>query len=690
MAAAMRQPAQGLGGAPRVSEFLRGISLEYPIEELAASTSNWSSARRLGSGSYGAVYKGEMKDGSEVAIKSIDLGALGAQGQTPDMAGFEEEVQTLSKFRHPNLVTLLGWGKHGKFRYLIYELMKGGDVFERLLKSRKSIDPKPFYWHERLSALLDAATGLSHMHNSKPKAFHRDIKSANILLDRHGTAKMADFGLSCTSSGKGKGGDSVKVKTISGTPGYACPLYSRSGNVTEGSEVYSFGMVILEVLTGLAPASADSKAPGGIVYPIAEKIVPGSPGALDRVGRVLDTSANWPSPVFEELATMGLRCIHATDESQRPRFVEVVRPLRNLLERFPPESAIQDSTSPPRPQDKANYRGVNYGGYGGQSGGSPYSAADASSPMHLSADAALCLAASSTSPFVLELIAAEDLDVDSLPAERRRLCLTPYVSEVDGRHVAPVGRQHQQDLFESWLAKPELRSCISRVAFEISWLGSARDPQIVAKGNNPIAINGRVLQRNEIVSLCLGSEVGFAYSNAGEIDLFVKLRFAPAPHAAVVAASAPTAALVNMDRSETSRAKKTGKTGPKSWVLRCSFVEGLTSEEIAGLPQSAREFTVEENGQLIIGRQHQPKELEILLSKAPACMSFISRSHVQFEAQGDVLIASNVSSNPVYVDGEPLGRGELRQLTDKNIISFARLEGSTHALFISLVVLASS
>ncbi|CAE7280020.1 CCR2, partial [Symbiodinium pilosum] len=135
----------------------------------------------------------ELKDGSQVAVKAIDLAAVVGAGDNPEDAGFDEEVMMLSKFRHPNLVTLLGWGSHGSSRYLVYELLSGGDLFRRLHKSR-SQTPTPFPWHERLSVCLDAATGLSHMHNSTPKAFHRDIKSANILLDRHGTAKMADFG----------------------------------------------------------------------------------------------------------------------------------------------------------------------------------------------------------------------------------------------------------------------------------------------------------------------------------------------------------------------------------------------------------------------------------------------------------------------------------------------------------------
>jgi len=166
---------------PRMSAHLRSISLEYTYEELTASTLNWHSSKTLGSGSYGAVLKGELEDGSEVAIKVLDLKALGASGQGAEMAGFEEEVTMLSKFRHPNLVTLLGWGKHDSFRYLVYELLAGGDVFQRLQKSKRS-GGAPFHWFERLSVLLDSAIGLSHMHNSKPKAFHRDIKSANILL----------------------------------------------------------------------------------------------------------------------------------------------------------------------------------------------------------------------------------------------------------------------------------------------------------------------------------------------------------------------------------------------------------------------------------------------------------------------------------------------------------------------------
>ncbi|CAE7779935.1 unnamed protein product [Symbiodinium microadriaticum] len=599
----------------RVSEMLAEIAIRYNYEELKAATRDWSKGRQLGSGSYGAVFKGEMEDGSEVAIKMIDLGALGAAGQTEDMAGFEEEVKNLSKFRHPNLVTLIGWGKHEQFRYLVYELMTGGDVYDRIQKSRRRENPTPFIWYERISALLDAASGLSHMHNSKPKAFHRDIKAANILLDRHGTAKMADFGLSCTSSGQGQSGSHVKVKTISGTPGYACPIYARTGRVTEFSEVYSFGMVILEVLTAIPPATADPSKPGGIAYPIETQLLPGSPGAVERCVSAADKTAGWPKGLAEDLSGLGIRCVNANDENLRPKFVEVVRALRQLGEKYPRPQAGQNS------------------GYVEQLSSQEMSQGSGPSP-------------SGPSPFSLELISSDGLQVDNLPQQRRFLHLM-VSGEVAGRLIAPVGRQYQPDLFQSWLQNPELNSCVSRLSFEVSWAPGPSGPsdvQISAKGNNPITLNGHILARGESMALDLNSEVGFPYSQTGELSLFLRLRFS---RAATVesfgAAVAPTAVL---DFGEE-------RVGSCPWVLRCSFVEGL-SDELSNLSPSAcrlnhpvlllsgariphvieevREFIVDEDEPLVIGRQHQAKELETLLAKSEEVDSDIVASDSEAES----------------------------------------------------------
>mmetsp|Transcript_8894 Transcript_8894/g.20913 ORF Transcript_8894/g.20913 Transcript_8894/m.20913 type:complete len:1062 (-) Transcript_8894:329-3514(-) len=488
----------------QVSAQLRAISLEYTHAELTTATLGWHPSRKLGAGCYGAVYRGELKDGSEVAIKAIDLGVLMGKGECPEDAGFDEEVQMLSKFRHPNLVTLLGWGQQGLSRYLVYEFLAGGDVFQRLHKSRQPGTDKVFQWHERLSVCLDAATGLSHMHNSTPKAFHRDIKSANILLDRHGTAKMADFGLSCTSGQAGA--LHITVKTISGTPGYKCPLYERTGRFTEGSEVYSFGMVLLEVLTGLDPSSADPHLPGGIIYPVADTIAPNQPGAIDRCARSLDASAAWPRQLAQEFGVLALRCVATHDERTRPHFVEIVRSLRSLTERYPLSSG-----STPAPQQATTH---------------------GEAPAKL-----LEKLPEEESVFQLEVVMATGLDVEALLPEFRRMPLIPGTPSGSGDtvgapFVAPVGRHHQPEFFEAWLPDLNQRSCISRKAFEVSWTAGNDAVWLLACGTNPMSVDGKVAAKSTRMPLRNGSEVCFTY----ELKVLLRLRFVVAGAAGVSAA----------------------------------------------------------------------------------------------------------------------------------------------------------
>ncbi|CAK9110911.1 unnamed protein product [Durusdinium trenchii] len=162
----------------------------------------------------------------------------------------------------------------------------------------------PFSWMERLWVALDAACGLSHMHNSTPKAFHRDIKSANILLDRSGTAKMADFGLSGIAKNKNK--LNMTCEQISGTPGYACPHYIKTGKVTEATEVYAYGMVVMEMLLNTMPACMGQN--GTIMYPIFQIVMPQAEGALQRAVGAADAKAEWPPQVARDVAELSLVC----------------------------------------------------------------------------------------------------------------------------------------------------------------------------------------------------------------------------------------------------------------------------------------------------------------------------------------------------------------------------------------------
>merc|ERR1712039_140550 len=121
------------------------------------------------------------------------------------------------------------------------------------------------------------------------------------------------------------------------------------------------------------------------------------------------------------------------------------------------------------------------------------------------------------------------------------------------------------------------------------------------------------------------------------------------------------------------------------WFLTWVHVEGLQQEDWIGLPQNVREIRVSENT-VYIGRQHQPHAFEALLARVPHCLSFISRTHVQVEASASGISATNLSSNPVYVDREPLAKDHSRMLTKDQVLSFARLEGRDHVLFLSLQV----
>jgi serine/threonine protein kinase len=300
--------AGGGGGGyapPPTDKVLNEISQEFEYAEIQNATSNFSTSNRLGEGSYGTVFRGVLRDGTEVAIKALSQ---------PKEGGFKEEVQVLSKFRHPNLVILLGFARGPrKERYLVYEFLDRGDVHARMEKDRE------FTWEKRLSCALDASLGLSHLHGSKPQVFHRDVKTQNILMDKNGTAKVADFGLALLAE---QNKNSMKVAETSGTIGYADPNYIRSGVVTEKSEVYSIGMVILELLTGRPPAL---QHPTGRIEYQFEHVK-----SVKDVFRMLDRRANFPVLMVEKVADLALKAIHPQEQC-RPTFVQIVKLLREWL-----------------------------------------------------------------------------------------------------------------------------------------------------------------------------------------------------------------------------------------------------------------------------------------------------------------------------------------------------------------------
>jgi len=328
---------------PPTDAVLNSISQEFPYRDLQDATCGFSSSRRLGAGTYGTVFRGTLRDGTEVAVKLLEQ---------PKEGGFREEVEVLSRFRHPNLVILLGFARNMRERYLIYEFLSGGDVHSKMEK-----DSNSFQWKQRLSVSLDAALGLSHLHNSRPQVFHRDVKSMNILMDKNGTGKVADFGLACLAQPHQH---SMMVSQAAGTIGYADPNYIKSGVMTERSEIYSFGMVLLEVLTGRPPAL---QHPSGAVVMQFDHVR----GDLRQVKAMLDSRARWPSGVVEQVGNLALRCIHEADH-YRPIFVDVVSQLRKVLqdERLHGQSSSSAARGNVDPQRQYAAQ-QNKGSVGGQS-----------------------------------------------------------------------------------------------------------------------------------------------------------------------------------------------------------------------------------------------------------------------------------------------------------------------------------
>ncbi|KZV46755.1 Cysteine-rich RLK 29 [Dorcoceras hygrometricum] len=214
-------------------------SLQHDFHEIKAATRDFSKANILGQGGFGAVYKGKLSNGQEVAVKRLSVES--GQG---DME-FKNEVLLLAKLQHRNLVRLLGFSMEGKERLLIYEFIenKSLDMF--------IFDPvKRGYlnWEMRYKIIGGIARGLLYLHEeSRFKIIHRDLKASNILLDGDMNPKIADFGMArlCVT-------DETQGSTnrIVGTYGYMSPEYAIRGHFSVKSDVFSFGVLILEIITG--------------------------------------------------------------------------------------------------------------------------------------------------------------------------------------------------------------------------------------------------------------------------------------------------------------------------------------------------------------------------------------------------------------------------------------------------------
>ncbi|XP_047960417.1 calcium/calmodulin-regulated receptor-like kinase 2 [Salvia hispanica] len=269
--------------------------LRYSYKDIQKGTQNFTTI--LGQGSFGPVYKATMPAGEVVAVKV--LASDSKQGEKE----FQTEVSLLARLHHKNLVNLVGYCVDKGQHMLVYEFMSNGSL-ENLIYNDVE---QALSWEDRIQIALDISHGIDYLHDGAvPPVIHRDLKSANILLDRNMRAKVADFGLSKEEHFDGRNSG------LKGTYGYIDPMYISTNNFTTKSDVYSFGIILFELITAIHP------------HKNLMEYVNLASMSLDGVDDIIDAKMAETCNIEEvrSLAKIAHRCLHKTPR-KRPSMGEV-------------------------------------------------------------------------------------------------------------------------------------------------------------------------------------------------------------------------------------------------------------------------------------------------------------------------------------------------------------------------------
>ncbi|KVH91537.1 hypothetical protein Ccrd_006441, partial [Cynara cardunculus var. scolymus] len=299
--------------------------LPYSSKDIIKKLETLNEEHVIGAGGFGTVYKLAMDDGSVFALKRIVKLNEGFD------RFFERELEILGSIKHRYLVNLRGYCNSPTSKLLIYDYLSGGSLDEALHEKAELLD-----WDARLNIILGAAKGLAYLHHDcSPRIIHRDIKSSNILLDGNLEARVSDFGLAKLLEDE----ESHITTIVAGTFGYLAPEYMQSGRATEKTDVYSFGVLMLEVISGKRPTDASFiekglNIVGWLNYLITE----------DRQREIIDVNCEGvESETLNALLSVAIQCVSSTPED-RPTMHRVVQTLESEV-MTPCPSDFYDSTS---------------------------------------------------------------------------------------------------------------------------------------------------------------------------------------------------------------------------------------------------------------------------------------------------------------------------------------------------------
>jgi serine/threonine protein kinase len=285
----------------------------YTLKELLHATNSFHEDNKIGEGGFGSVYWGRTSSGVEIAVKRLK--AMSAKAEME----FAVEVEVLGRVRHRNLLGLRGFYAGGDERLIVYDYMPNHSLITHLhgqLSSDCLLD-----WPRRMNVAIGSAKGLAYLHHeANPHIIHRDIKASNVLLDAEFESKVADFGFAKLIPE----GVTHMTTRVKGTLGYLAPEYAMWGKVSESCDVYSFGILLLEIVSAKKPIE---KLPGGVKRDIVTWVTPHvQKGAFDNIADP-KLKGKFDASQLKTAVVVALRCTDSNAEN-RPSMLQVVEWLK--------------------------------------------------------------------------------------------------------------------------------------------------------------------------------------------------------------------------------------------------------------------------------------------------------------------------------------------------------------------------
>ena len=313
--------------------------IEFSYNEVCSATGNFSESKvtgscKLGMGSFGTVFKGDLKN-TTFAIKKLNINS-DMQARSIGLSQFAVEVLTLSKYRHPHLLELVGYSLDPRAPCLVYYYMEKGSLAHVLGSSEASHN---IPWDKRMQISEDIVKGLVYLHTASEKPLiHRDLKSANVLLTNDYQAKIGDFGLA--RLGSDHSNSIVQTNRLQGTMGYISPE-AASGKISTKTDTYSYGVLMLELLTNLSAFDPNRGYQDQSLVGLVENKLISDPGVLNVIS---SKGVQWPLSVAKCFLDISQTCF--LDHDLRPTASKILQEVSNLIQTYSSAQQFPDLINP--------------------------------------------------------------------------------------------------------------------------------------------------------------------------------------------------------------------------------------------------------------------------------------------------------------------------------------------------------